>query len=210
MSQPPPVLRFGAIILAAGASTRMGRPKQALTLGGKPLVVRTVEAALDAGAWPVVVVVGARADEVVPLLARHPVLVTDNAGWPEGMASSVRAGMGELERFSRALEAALLAVCDQPAFAADVIARLLAARRATGRSIAAARYGGRNGVPALFGREHFAALGAVTGEAGARGLLNEHPERVAAVELPELEADLDTPEDYARWNKSLAKANSVP
>jgi molybdenum cofactor cytidylyltransferase len=162
------------------------------------MVVRAAEAALEAGAWPVVVVVGAHGAEVTALLARLPVLAADNPAWPEGMASSVRAGVGMLQRFSRELEGALVAVCDQPAFGPEAIARLVEARRATGLSIAAARYGGRQGVPALFGRDQFAALAALTGEAGARDLLNGSPERVAAVEMPELEADLDRPEDYAK------------
>jgi molybdenum cofactor cytidylyltransferase len=191
-------MRFGAVILAAGASARMGRPKQALTVGGRPMVVRAAEAALEAGAWPVVVVVGAHAAEVTALLARLPVLAVDNPVWTEGMASSVRAGVDTLERFSRALEAALVAVCDQPAFGAEAIGRLIEARARSGRSIAAARYRARLGVPALFGRGEFAALRTLTGEAGARELLNGRPERVAAVEMPELEADLDRPEDYAK------------
>jgi len=97
-----------------------------------------------------------------------------------------------------------VALCDQPAFSAGVIARLIEAQRTTGRSIAAARYSGRCGAPALFLREHFAALAALTGEEGARLLLNGDPGRVAAVDLPELAADLDTPEDYDRFIKAAA------
>jgi len=189
--------RFGAVILAAGASVRMGTPKQILAVGGKPLVVRAAEAALDSPAWPVVVVVGAHAEAIRPLLARLPVLVAENASWPEGMASSIRTGVGVLDRFSRSLDGVLLAVCDQTAFSGKVIARLLEAQQTTGRTIAAAHYGGRNGVPALFLRTHFASLGRMIGEEGARSLLNGDPERVAAVDLPDLAADLDTPEDYA-------------
>ncbi|HVS53250.1 MAG TPA: nucleotidyltransferase family protein [Opitutaceae bacterium] len=193
---------FGAVILAAGASTRMGTPKQLLPLAGRPLLVHAVEAALASPAWPVVVVLGADAEKIRPTLARLPVLVIENAAWAEGMAASVRAGMCALHQFSRALDAALLALCDQPAFSADVIAQLLAAQRTSGRSIAAARYAGRNGAPALFGREHFPALAQLTGEAGARALLNDDPARVAAVELPQFAVDVDTPADYAALQKN--------
>lgn len=189
--------RFGAVILAAGASTRMGTPKQLLELGGQPLLVRAVEAALASPAWPVVVVVGANAETIRPALARLPVLVTENPAWTEGMAASIRAGVTTLRQFSRALDAALIALCDQPAFSADTIAQLVAAHRATGRSIVAARYSGRNGAPALFAREHFATLTALTGEEGARALLNGDASRVAPVELPALALDLDTPADFA-------------
>ena len=195
-----PTLRFGAIILAAGASTRMGKPKQLLLIEGRTLVVRTAEAALTSGAWPVVVVLGASAAEIRPALARLPVLIAENSAWPEGMASSIRAGIATLEQFSRTLDAALLALCDQPAFSADTIERLVAAQRATGRSIVAAHYAGRQGAPALLLREHFPALSALTGDAGARDLLNGDPTRVAAVDLPELGRDLDTPADYTAFN----------
>jgi len=194
MAEP---LRFGAVILAAGASTRMGTPKQLLSVGGRPLIVHAVEAALASSAWPVVVVLGAEADRIKPVLARHPVLIAENPAWSEGMASSVRAGIGLMIQFSRSLDASLLALCDQPAFSAGSIARLVEAQRATGRGIAAAHYRGRNGAPALFLRTHFAALGALTGEEGARNLLNGDPEAVASVGMPEFEKDLDTPEDYA-------------
>ena len=190
-------LKFGAIILAAGGSTRMGEPKQLLLFDGHPLLLRAVDAALASPAWPVVVVLGAHAEKIRPLLARLPVLIAENPAWTEGMASSLRAGIATLREFSRSLDAALLALCDQPAFSAEVIAQLVAAQRATGCSIAAARYAGNLGSPALFLREHFAALAALTGEEGARTLLGAMPERVAAVDLPALALDLDTPGDLA-------------
>jgi molybdenum cofactor cytidylyltransferase len=175
----------------------MGTPKQLLEFRGRPLLLHAVEAALASSAWPVVVVLGAHAERIRPLLALRPVLVTENPAWPEGMAASIRAGVTTLQQFSRQLDGALIALCDQPAFSAAVIAQLAAALEATGRGIAAARYAGRNGAPALFRREHFAALTHLTGEEGARALLNDDPSRVAAVDLPELALDLDTPDDLA-------------
>lgn len=203
-SHPP--FRFGAVILAAGASTRMGSPKQLLPLEGRPLVVRAVEAALASPAWPVVVVLGAHAEKIRPVLARLPVFIADSPAWAEGMAASIRAGVTTLRQFSRALDGALVALCDQPAFSADVIAQLVAAQRATGRSIVAAHYHGRNGAPALFLREHFETLSHLTGEEGARTLLNGDPTRVASVELPALERDLDTPADVADYLRAALPA----
>lgn len=179
----------------------MGAPKQLIVVEGKPLLVRAVEAALASEAWPVVVVLGANAEAIRPVLAKLPVIVTENPAWSEGMAASIRAGVTTLRQFSRALDAAVVALCDQPAFAAETIARLVAAQRASGRGIVAARYAGRNGAPALFTREHFAALAALTGDAGARTLLNGDPTQVATVELPELALDLDTPADVAALGK---------
>jgi molybdenum cofactor cytidylyltransferase len=187
------------VILAAGASTRMGEPKQLLPIEGVPLLLRTVEAALLSPAWPVVVVLGANAERIRPLLARHPVLITENPAWVEGMASSLRTGIATLQQFSRSIGGVLVSLCDQPAFSVDTIERLLAAQAESGRSITAARYEGRNGAPALFLRDQFAALGSLTGEAGARSLLNSTPDRVTSVELPELSVDLDTPQDLATY-----------
>jgi CTP:molybdopterin cytidylyltransferase MocA len=192
--------RFGVVILAAGASTRMGEPKQLLEVGGRPLLVRAVEAALASRAWPVVVVLGAHAEKIRPALARLPVLITENAAWAEGMAASIRAGIVTLRQFSRHLDAALIALCDQPAFSTATIAQLVATQRATGRSIVAAHYGGRHAAPALFLREHFPALEELTGEEGARALLNTDPGRVASVDLPGLAMDLDTPADVAAFH----------
>jgi CTP:molybdopterin cytidylyltransferase MocA len=204
MSETAPApFRYGVVILAAGASTRMGSPKQLLPLDGRPLVVRAAEAALATPAWPVVVVLGAQAEAIRPALARLPVLIADNPAWAEGMAASIRTGIATLRQFSRGLDAALLALCDQPAFSAATIETLVAAQARTGRSIVAARYGGRPGAPALFLREHFPALGALTGEEGARALLNGDPARIAAVDLPELALDLDTPADVAAFTRPV-------
>jgi molybdenum cofactor cytidylyltransferase len=197
-------MRFGCLVLAAGGSSRMGRPKQLLPVAGTPLLVRAVEAALSSQAWPVVVVLGAEAGQIRPALARLPVLVVENPAWSEGMASSIRSGLALLRQFSRAIDGVLVALCDQPGFSAESISRLVATQRVTGRSIAAARYAGRCGAPALFMREHFPALAVLVGEEGARELLNGDPDRVAAVDMPELAVDLDTPEDYAAWQKSAA------
>lgn len=197
-STAPQTFRCGVVLLAAGGSTRMGRPKQLLPLEGKPLIVRAAEAALASPAWPIVVVLGAQADAIRLALARLPVLIAENPTWAEGMASSLRAGLGVLDAFSTQVDAALFALCDQPAFSADTIRQLIAAQRDTGRSIVAARYGGHLGAPALFVRSHFHALTTLTGDQGARQLLvNAPPETVAVVELPELAVDLDTPADYA-------------
>ncbi len=192
-----PTFSFGTVILAAGASTRMGTPKQLLAIDGKTLLARAVEAALASPAWPVVVVLGAHAEAIRPTLARLPVLIAENPAWSEGMAASIRTGVTTLRQFSRTLDAAVIALCDQPQFSADVIARLVDAQQRTGRSIVAAHYSGRNGAPALFLREHFATLMSLTGEEGARTLLNGDPSLVTSLDLPDLALDLDTPADYA-------------
>ncbi|HXQ81420.1 MAG TPA: nucleotidyltransferase family protein [Opitutaceae bacterium] len=190
--------RMGAVVLAAGGSSRMGAVKQLLELEGRPLIVRAVDAALGAPASPVVVVLGADAERVRAPIARHPVSVVVNPEWSSGIASSIRAGMAALLAADPGLDAVLVALCDQPALSPEIIGRLAGLHRATGR-IAAARYDGRNGAPAVFGRRHFAALGSLEGDAGARRLLNGSPGSVAAADIPEMGVDLDTPADCKAW-----------
>ena len=191
-------LRLGAIMLAAGGSSRMGTAKQLLEIGGQPMVARAVDAALGSGATPVVVVLGAHAERVAEAIGGRRVLFAHNADWKEGLSSSIRAGLTALLGAEPSIDAVLLAPCDQPALSSDAIMLLASLHRATGR-ISAARYHGRNGAPAVFGRVHFGALMALSGDKGARTLLNSGSERVAAIDLPELGVDLDTPADYADW-----------
>ena len=190
---------FGAVILAAGASTRMGEPKQLLRLDGRTLLRRTVDTALASSAWPVVVVLGAQSAAIRPEVARLPVLVVENREWKEGLAASIRAGVGVLETFSLLLQAALLVACDQPNLSPEAIDRLLRVHRQGGPSIVAARYGGHPGPPALFARSHFHELMGLRGTEGARPLFASHADHFAAVDLPELAVDLDTPEDLRKF-----------
>jgi molybdenum cofactor cytidylyltransferase len=197
-SPKPPKPARGLLLLAAGESSRMGRPKQLLEVGGKPLIVRAVEAALASAAWPVIVVLGAHASSIRPVLASFPVLLVENADWTSGMASSLRRGIATLQEFSRSIDGALVALCDQPHFSSATIAALWTAFRSPD-CIVAARYGGTVGVPALFGRAYFPELLALEGAQGARSVLQKHAAKVTPVDLPELAIDLDTPEDVERY-----------
>lgn len=190
--------RQGAIILAAGQSTRMGRPKALIEWDGRPLVARAAEAARDGGSLPVLVVLGAEAERVRAGLTGSVIRTVVNPNWPSGMASSIRCGVEAILEAAPDIEALLVALCDQPALSASVVRKLFEAQAANG-GIAAARYHGRHGVPAVFGRAHFSSLAAVSGDAGAREILNGGTLPVTALELPDLGVDLDTPEDLKAW-----------
>ena len=194
--------QIGAILLAAGASVRMGRPKQLLPVGGETLLARTSAVLLAAPVWPVIVALGANADDIRPQLARLPVIVVENEAWPEGMASSIRSGITTLQQFSRSMAGALIALCDQPALTSEMVARLVEEHRRANESIIAARYADRCGAPVLFPHAVFPELQALTGEQGARVVVDAHAAQVVAIDLPELAFDLDTPEQYEAWKKS--------
>ena len=193
---------FGAIVLAAGGSTRMRSPKQLLSIEGTPLVVRTVQAALASCAWPIVVVLGNQGERIRPLLARWPLQFVDNPRWEEGLGTSLAAGIEILDRFPSLLQGALVILGDQPHLSPQAVAALGASFSGP-TGIAAARYADTLGAPVIFGRSYFSELLTLPPSAGAQRVLRAHPEAVVPVDLPEFAVDLDTPEDYRRFLDNL-------
>lgn len=189
-------MRVAALVLAAGGSTRLGRPKQLVAFEGEPLVRRAARAARDAGARPVVVVLGAQADAVAAALdALAGVQVVTHAGWRDGLAGSLAAGLDALG-IAPPLDGVLLTVCDQPRVDAAALGVLLAAFSGAGAAVAA-EYAGTVGVPAVVGREHLDGLRALTGDAGAGRWLRAHPALVRRVPMPAAAFDVDTEADVA-------------
>jgi len=188
---------IGAVILAAGASTRMSIPKQLLQFRGQTFLRRAASVALEAGCRPVVVVTGANA-ACRENLRGFDVLEAENQRWESGMSSSVRVGIEALVTANPRIAAIVLMLCDQPFVTRDVIVGLVRAHYETGCSIVASQYGGSYGVPALFGKAHFAELGTLEGAAGAKQVIQKHLEKVQLLPFPEGEIDVDTPDDFAR------------
>jgi molybdenum cofactor cytidylyltransferase len=187
----------GAVILAAGSSSRMGSPKQTLRYRGESLLRRAALAALGAGCRPVVVVTGANAELSRRELDGLDVREVLNTGWESGMASSVRAGVEALAGASDA-GAVVLMLCDQPHVTAEVISGLVAAHRDTGSPVVASTYGESFGVPALFDRRLFAELAQLEGAAGARQVIKRHASEAQFLSFPNGEVDVDTPDDFSR------------
>ena len=180
-------MRIAAVVLAAGASSRLGSPKQLALLGGETLLARAIRAAVEAGCEPVVAVLGAEAELVREQCRLRSVRIVVNDGWAEGMASSIRLGV---EAVCGQVDAAIVMTCDQPAVSSEHLRRL-AAR--DGGQITASAYGGRRGVPAYFPAEYFPELMRLRGDQGARELVAA----AEAIELPLGELDVDTPERLA-------------
>jgi molybdenum cofactor cytidylyltransferase len=200
-----------AILLAAGASSRLGQPKQLVRLGGRPLVRIMAEAALASRCSHLTVVLGAYANEVRAALAGTFVETVENVHWREGMGASIATGVAAATCKSRRAappDAVLLLLCDQPALTTAHIDRLVATYEATGAAVAS-RYEDDLGVPALFTRASFARLAALGGGAGARSVLAELP-ALAVVDWPEGALDLDTPADLARWLPGHGGSSSAP
>lgn len=190
-----------AIVLAAGAASRMGQPKALLPLRGESLIRHVVRAASGCRAERVLVVLGGSATALRAELAED-VESVENPDWQEGLASSVRCGV----QHAREAEAVILVLADQPLVRADVLDALLEAAERENCDVATCVYSGTSGPPALFGRAHFEALMKLRGDTGARSVL-EAADRVAKVPFEEGALDIDSPEDYERL---LRVAESLP
>lgn len=181
-------MKTAAIILAAGASSRLGEPKQRIKLNGETLVQRAVRIATEASCEPVVVVLGANAELVREDTDGTSAVIVENPDWAQGIASSIRAGVRAA--IDSHCDGVLLIACDQPAASAAHLRELMAASS----DAVASAYAGRRGIPAYFSARHFAALLALTGDTGARDLLRE----ATAIPLQGGELDVDTPQDLQR------------
>ncbi len=181
-----------AIVLAAGASTRFGSPKQLVRIAGRPLLHTAVTRASEVVGSALIVVLGSSAAELGALLKHSPGSIVVNQEWREGLGSSIRAGVA---RLPPACSGALLLLADQPAVTADDLRRLAGAWRRQPLCIAAALYAGACGVPAIFPRSLFPELSQLRGDQGARVLLRRHADRLVRVPMPGAELDIDTPED---------------
>ncbi len=176
---------IAAVVLAAGASTRLGEPKQLVKLGGETLLERAVRTAREAGCSPVVAVLGAAAELIAEQCDLSDAVVVVNELWDEGMGSSLRVGLGAVG----GAEGVVLMTCDQPAVTAAHLRALM-----DSGGVTASAYAGRRGVPAYFPASAFAGLLELKGDRGARDLLR----MAAAIELVDGEVDVDTAEDLAR------------
>ena len=150
--------KTGALILAAGESSRLGQPKQLIQFRGKSLLHRIVDAAKKARCSPTVVVIGSDREEVERELKAEGAIIVENENWRLGIGTSIRAGVRVLIDNVPDVEAIVLLVCDQPAVDARTIARLITLREKTKRAIVASRYAHTLGVPALFDRSCFQDL----------------------------------------------------
>jgi molybdenum cofactor cytidylyltransferase len=190
-------MKIGAIILAAGASRRLGRPKQLVSYEGEMLLTRVLRLAREACLAHTVVVLGAEYEAIAAAVDLSDVRVVRNEDWTQGIAGSIHAGLRVLEEVAPDADGALILTCDQPRLSVSHLRELVEKfDEQDGRDIAASEYAGGLGVPAIFPRKMFAELYALSGDKGARVLLKE-ARGVMRVDFPGGEVDVDTPEDLA-------------
>jgi molybdenum cofactor cytidylyltransferase len=189
--------RFGIILLAAGSSGRLGRPKQLLPFRGKILLQHLLDEATATAAFSVLVVLGAEAEKIKLQLGAGSYQVVWNEAWKEGMASSIRCGINALLEIHPAAEAAILMTCDQPFVTTALLDELMQTQVKSGKKIVTSMYDTITGPPALFHQSLFSELLQLKGDMGARNITITHAGEMATVSFPQGAIDIDTASDYS-------------
>lgn len=197
------------VILAAGQAKRMGRPKQLLPLGGKPMVWQVAALACQAELLEVLVVTGANGEQVGQAVAGLPLRILYNENWQDGQASGIRLAVEALDARAKAV---LFLLADQPLVDKDLIDRLVQTYRESGASLVAPRWQNQRGNPVLFDLTRWRTeLLQLVGDQGARGILKGHPQCIHYVDLPSPEVffDVDTPEEYQQMQKLWQQRETI-
>ncbi|RZJ64260.1 MAG: nucleotidyltransferase family protein [Flavobacterium sp.] len=187
---------LGIIILAAGSSSRLGRPKQLLEYKGKPLLQHAVNVALNVPGSRVIVVTGANHAAIERVVDLSKATVVHNEDWESGMASSIGSGLYKLLELAPEISECILTVCDQPFLDDGIFDKLLIEFLRTRKPIIASAYAGTLGAPTLFAKKYFPSLLSLTGFQGAKKMFEQYGHDVASVAFERGNIDIDTQEDY--------------
>lgn len=193
---------IGLIILAAGESLRLGKPKQLLPYKGVTLIEHAAEVAGNSGCKPVICVLGAASEIVADKLKDKHVNIIINTDWQAGMASSIKAGLAKVEQLDPDISGVILMVCDQPYVTPHLLRKLRSTWQRSGKGIVASAYGDTAGTPALFAKDYFSALQHLQGQEGAKKILMAYQSFLTLVPFPLGSIDIDTPEDYHKLEES--------
>lgn len=208
MLPPPEPLRTAGVLLAAGASSRMGSNKMRLELDGEPLVRRAARRALEAGLEPVVVVLGRDADVVRAALHGLPCRFATNADFAGPTSGSLHRG---IEALPPEVDAVVVMLGDMVHVTAEMLRQVVDTARRTGAPLVVSRYGEVEAPPLLFRRPLWAELLACVGEGCGKRVVRAHRSEAAVVEWPaEALADVDTPEDFAAARRGAESREPDP
>ncbi len=195
---------FAIIVLAAGASIRLGRPKQLLMYKNKTLLRHILDIAKKVNTQPVVAILGANIDLIAKEIADDKNIYTiTNENWNEGIASSIRAGLKALQQIAPACDGAIFLVCDQPYITSSLLHDMIKLQQHSGKPIVACSYSDTIGTPVLFHKTLFHELLTLKGDAGAKKIIKKHTGSVATIPFPKGQIDIDTQTDYDALKKML-------
>jgi molybdenum cofactor cytidylyltransferase len=197
------LMRVAAVVLAAGGSTRFGKPKQFALFQGETLIRRVVAAAIEAGCAPVVAVTGEASAQVTLELTGLTVSIAMNPRWSSGLGSSIGVGVQRAMDLAADLDASLLLTCDQPFVTAAVLGQIIQLRLASGKPIVASAYAATLGIPAMFDRSCFADLLRLEEDSGAKKMILARLHDVVSFDFPAGEIDIDTAADYEELDQGF-------
>ena len=201
-------MKTGVILLAAGSSSRLGRPKQLINYQGKTLIQKAIDEAQNSQADCLLVVLGANPNLIQTGFDHTKTPFVINPNWQFGMSSSMQAGLRFLME-KKAIDQVLLMLCDQPFVDASLLDQLITKKEESGKGIVASAYSNTSGVPALFDRRYFEELLQLTGSEGAKKVIFNHQAEVQALDFPLGAVDLDTEEDVNKF-LSLYPQKNLP
>ncbi len=191
------VPHIAIVLLAAGASTRLGRPKQLLSLNGVTLLRKTAEMASKSIAETVHVVLGYESERMKAELINLPVRIIENHQWQEGLSTSLCAGVKSL---SERTEAAVILLCDQPKLSTVFINKIIETYIDTRAPLVTSRYAGTVGVPSLFDRQIFPELLSLNGDQGAKSIIERYSKTRMEIDFPGGNDDIDSAGDEKEMN----------
>lgn len=196
------MLRVGIVLLAAGASSRMGQPKQLLPFDGSTLLRHAIANACASRAADVALVLGGNANVVeeanrsISQFSKLHVIL--NESWVEGLSSSIQSGLRSLKERHPGLDGVLIMTCDQPFVSTAVLDELMLKFESLEYLVLACSYAETFGIPALFHESLFPDLLELRGDGGAKKVIERYKEHAYFVEFPDGQVDIDTPDDYAK------------
>lgn len=194
------IKNYAVVILAAGSSSRLGRPKQLLAHRGKTLLQHAIDSAKGTDAEQVLVVLGSGKEVVQNQIDDKGIATIENPNWESGLASSIKAGVNALIT-SPNIDAVILMVCDQPFADASILKSLLAKQTESGNAIIGCTYDDTKGIPALFHSSLFPDLLTLKGDTGAKKLFDKYKEVTSFVSFKQGGIDIDTSKDYKNLTK---------
>jgi molybdenum cofactor cytidylyltransferase len=191
------------LIPAAGASRRLGSPKQLLKWGDSTLIGCAIETAKKLGQKEIVVVLGAYYDKIKLEIDNRSIQILKNEDWEEGLGSSIAVGVEYLQNKGDTCDAVLVFLPDQPLIVPSYLKLMIEKFRPGENQIIATKYGNEKyGVPALFDKNYFPKLRALTDDRGAQKLIKQSAKFVTTVDINPLISDIDTEEDYVKIYKA--------
>lgn len=191
---------IGLVLLAAGASKRLGQPKQLVSFHDKTLLQHTIDCGESLALKLKVLVIGANVDQILSESDFKSFEVCMNENWEEGMATSLNLGLQKLLDLQPNLSGVMVLVSDQPFISAKLLNEMIQSF-STESSIVVCKYQEVIGVPALIGSNYFEEIQALKGDQGARRIIKKYPDLVKTINFDQGNFDIDTPEDLRRLNE---------